>query len=351
MSAATTPRNIIRGMPIEIGKINRSLSQLWEQEGDQLVKASLINFAVYSEAADALTYNTNLMEEITREHACRAILLAANPLAPKRRIQAWISAHCHLTGGGTREVCSEQIAFLLEGTGPETMRSVLFSHLDSDLPLYLWWQGPFTGSLDVQLWRWVDRFLFDSCSWRNPSRQMQILRESVASARSRIVLCDLNWRRLIYLRLAMAQMFDQPWAAEKLSTIRELTIVFHPEYQTTAVLLVAWFASQLRWELIEHSDTEFKFAARGAQEPVRVILQAVPGEWVSEVQIAFGQGSFDLNWSGKFLECSWSDYQGVKQLLPAGGTTVVDLVSEELARGGEHVTYLRALGLAERLWE
>jgi glucose-6-phosphate dehydrogenase assembly protein OpcA len=337
-------------MPIEIGKINRSLTQLWEREGDQLVKASLVNFAVYSEASDALTYNTNLMEEITREHACRAILLAANPLAPKRRIQAWISAHCHLTGGGAREVCSEQIAFLLEGTGPETMRSVLFSHLDSDLPLYLWWQGPFTGSLDVQLWRWVDRFFFDSCSWRNPSRQMQILRESVASARSRIVLCDLNWRRLIYLRLAMAQMFDQPWAAEKLRTIKALTIVFHPEYQTTAVLLVAWLASQLRWELIEHSDTEFKFANRGAQEPVRVTLQAVPGQWVSEVQIDFGEGSFDLNWSGKFLECSWSDYQGVKQLLPAGGTTIADLVNEELARGGEHVTYLRALGLAERLW-
>jgi glucose-6-phosphate dehydrogenase assembly protein OpcA len=343
-------KEISRGMPIEVGKINKSLSRLWEQEGDQLVKASLINFAVYSEASDALTYNTNLMEEITREHACRAILLAANPLAPKRRIQAWISAHCHLTGGGAREVCSEQIAFLLEGAGPETMRSVLFSHLDSDLPLYLWWQGPFTGSLDVQLWRWVDRFFFDSCSWRNPSRQMQILRESVASARSRIVLCDLNWRRLIYLRLAMAQMFDQPWAAEKLRTIKELTIVFHPEYQTTAVLLVAWFASQLRWELIEHSDADFKFANPGSQEPVRVILQAVPGQWVSEVRIAFGEGSFDLTWSGRFLECSWSDYQGVKQLLPAGGTTVADLVNEELARGGEHVTYLRALGLAEQLW-
>jgi glucose-6-phosphate dehydrogenase assembly protein OpcA len=343
-------KEISRGMPIEVGKINKSLTQLWEQEGDQLVKASLINFAVYSEASDALTYNTNLMEEITREHACRAILLAANPLAPKRRIQAWISAHCHLTGGGAREVCSEQIAFLLEGTGPETMRSVLFSHLDSDLPLYLWWQGPFTGSLDVQLWRWVDRFFFDSCSWRNPSRQMQILRESIASARSRIVLCDLNWRRLIYLRLAMAQMFDQPWAAEKLRAIKELTIVFHPEYQTTAVLLAAWFASQLRWELIEHSDTEFRFAKPGSQEPVQVILQAVPREWVSEVQIAFGEGSFDLTWSGKFLECSWSDYQGVKQLLPAGGTTIADLVNEELARGGEHVTYLRALGLAERLW-
>jgi glucose-6-phosphate dehydrogenase assembly protein OpcA len=343
-------KNISRGMPIEIGKINKSLTRLWEQEGDQLVKASLVNFAVYSEASDALTYNTNLMAEITREHACRVILLAANPLAQKRRIQAWISAHCHVAGGGTREVCSEQIAFLLEGAGPETMRNVLFSHLDSDLPLYLWWQGPFKGSLDAQLWHWVDRFLFDSCSWRDPARQMQILRESIATARSRIVLCDLNWRRLIYLRLAMAQMFDQPWAAEKLRSIQEVSIVFHPEYQTTAVLLVAWIARQLGWQLTQRLDAEFTFTGRSVPGPIRVVLQAVPGEWISEVHIAFGQGTFDLNWSGKFLECCWSDYQGVKQLLPAGGTTVADLVNEQLARGGEHVTYLRALDLAERLW-
>jgi glucose-6-phosphate dehydrogenase assembly protein OpcA len=179
---------------------------------------------------------------------------------------------------------------------------------------------------------------------------MQILRESVAGARSRIVLCDLNWRRLIYLRLAIAQMFDQPWAAEKLRSVKELTIVFHPEFHTTALLLVAWFASQLGWELVERLDSNFQFARRGAVETVEVKLQAVPGEWVSQVRIVFGQCTFDLNWSGKFLECSWSDYQEVKQLLPAGGTAVADLVNEELARGGEHVTYLRALDLAERLW-
>src|SRR5260221_8681596 len=210
------------------------------------------------------------------------------------------------------------------------MLNVLFSHLDSDLPLDLWWQDSFTGSLDAQLWKWVDRFLFDSSSWRDPSRQMQILRESVAGARSRIVLCDLNWRRLIYLRLAIAQMFDQPWAAEKLRSITELTIVFHPEYQTTAVLLVAWFASQLGWELVERLESAFKVARRVAEEPVEFRLHASPGGWVSQVRIVFGQCTFDINWSGKFLECGWSDYQGLKQQLPAGGETRPDPLNEEL---------------------
>ncbi|MBV8815721.1 MAG: glucose-6-phosphate dehydrogenase assembly protein OpcA [Verrucomicrobia bacterium] len=344
-------KELTRGMPIEIGNINRSLTQLWEQEGTNMVKASLVNFAVYSEAADALTYNTRLMEEITREHACRIILLAVNPAAQKHRVQAWISAHCHLSGSGDREVCSEQIAFLLEGMGPETMRNVLFSHLDSDLPLYLWWQGQFSGTLDPQLWSWVDRFIFDSYSWREPTRQIRILRESVAGTGSRCVLCDLNWRRLIYLRLAIAQMFDQPWATGKLREIREVSIVYHPEYRTTAVLLAAWLAGQLGWRLEKALDAEFRFSPPGSIDPVVLKLTAVPGEWIGEVQLRFADGSeFNLNWSGKFLESGCSDFQGVKQLLPAGGTTIADLVNEELMRGGEHRSYLRALGLAERLW-
>src|SRR5438552_8607340 len=123
-------QDLTRGMPVEIAQINRSLKALWKQEGHVLTRASLINLAVYSEAPHALTVNTQLMEQITREHACRVILLAANPTASKPRVQAWISAHCHVTRAGARQVCSEQIAFLMDGRDPGVMRNILFSHLD-----------------------------------------------------------------------------------------------------------------------------------------------------------------------------------------------------------------------------
>src|ERR1700748_2191979 len=126
-------QDLTRGMPVEVAQINRSLKALWEQEGNVLTKASLINFAVYSEAPDALSANTQLMEQVTREHACRIILLAVNPAASKQRVQAWISAHCHVIGTNARQVCSEQIAFLLEGSSPALLRNILFTHLDSDL--------------------------------------------------------------------------------------------------------------------------------------------------------------------------------------------------------------------------
>src|ERR1700738_33621 len=272
-------QDLTRGMPVEVAQINRSLKALWEQEGNVLTKASLINFAVYSEAPDALSVNTQLMEQVTREHACRIILLAVNPVASKQRVQAWISAHCHLIGASARQVCSEQIAFLLDGSSPALLRNILFTHLDSDLPLYLWWQGEFSNQIDQQLWSWVDRFFFDSHSWREPAQQIKILRGSVASAGSRCVLCDLNLRRLIYLRLAFAPAFDHPWAAHKVEAIRNLEVTYNPEYWTTAILFISWIARQLDWELTEKKDFEYRFNSPKSDSPISVKLTGLPGPW------------------------------------------------------------------------
>lgn len=347
----TEIQDLTRGMPVEVAQVNRSLKALWEQEGDVLTKASLINFAVYSEAPDALSVNTQLMEEITREHACRVILLAANPAAAKRRVQAWISAHCHVTRAGARQVCSEQIAFLLDGGDPDVMRNILFSHLDSDLPLYLWWQGQLSDRIDQQLWSLVDRFLFDSQSWREPDQQMRVLRASVASASSRCVLCDLNWRRLIYLRLALAQLFDHPWARQCTHTIRDLEVTHNPENWTTAVLLVSWVACQLGWELEESRDFEYRFKSGKSGASVKVKLLALPGPWIGHIKLRFDVGNLEVAWSGNFLETTFSNAFQLKQMLPAGGTSLASLVNEELIRGGEHKTYLGALKIAEKLWK
>jgi glucose-6-phosphate dehydrogenase assembly protein OpcA len=343
-------KDLARGMPVEVAQVNRCLKALWEQEGNVLTRASLINFAVYSEAADALSVNTELMDQITREHACRIILLAVNPAASKQRVQAWISAHCHFIGANARQVCSEQIAFLLDGSSPDLIRNILFSHLDSDLPLYLWWQGQFSNQVDQQLWSWVDRFFFDSHSWREPAQQIKILRGSVASAGSRSVLCDLNWRRLIYLRLAFAQHFDHPWAGQQVDAIRSLEVVYNPEYWTTAVLFVSWVARQLGWELQEKKDFEYRFKSGDAATPVLVKLNALPGPWISQIKLGFDQGNLEIKWSGNFLETTLQGESQLKQMLPAGGTTLASLVQEELARGGEHRTYLGALKIAEELW-
>src|SRR3954462_10566080 len=99
-------------MPVEIGKIERELKRLWAEGGEKMTRASLINLAVYSEEPDSLQRNTQIVSQITEDHACRAIVIAIDSEGKESQIQAWIPAHCPVSRAGTKQVCSEQISFL-----------------------------------------------------------------------------------------------------------------------------------------------------------------------------------------------------------------------------------------------
>ena len=129
-----------------------------------------------------------------------------------------------------------------------------------------------------------------------------------------------------------------------------MEVTYHPEYWTTAVLFVSWIARQLGWELDEKGDFEYRFKSANADGPVSVRLTALPGPWIGQIKLGFDRGRLGVKWSGDFLETTLQGESELKQMLPAGGTTLASLVQEELARGGEHRTYLGALKIAEELW-
>ncbi|PYJ94214.1 MAG: hypothetical protein DME62_05980, partial [Verrucomicrobia bacterium] len=198
------------GLPVELGRIDKELKKLWAQSEGAMTRASLVNLAVYSEEPGSLEKNTQLIARITENHACRAIVIGADCAAQKDHVEAWISAHCHVSRAGSKQICSEQISFRLEGPCTKLLPSIVFSHLDSDLPFYLWWQSDFHEPMDPQLWAWVDRVIYDSQTWKDFSGQMRLVECAQQEAKQRIVLCDLNWTRLDKIRLALAQFFDHP---------------------------------------------------------------------------------------------------------------------------------------------
>ena len=126
------------GMPVELGQVDRELKKLWDEGGNAMTRASLMNLAVYSEAPGSLPANTELIFKITEDHACRAIVISADPNAKENHVEAWISAHCHVSRAGSKQICSEQLSFRLEGPCSKLLPNIVFSHLDSDLPFYLW---------------------------------------------------------------------------------------------------------------------------------------------------------------------------------------------------------------------
>jgi glucose-6-phosphate dehydrogenase assembly protein OpcA len=333
------------GLPVAIDKIDRELKKLWSEGEGAMTRASLINLAVYSEEPESLGRNTGLMARITENHACRAIVIGADPQSKNDRVEAWISAHCHLSRAGTKRVCSEQISFLLEGAKVKLLPSIVFSQLDSDLPLYLWWQSEFAVPMDPLLWSWVDRLIYDSQTWRDFGAQLRLVETAQREAGQRMVLCDLNWTRLVHFRRAFAQFFDHPSSHHHFREIDSGTIVFGRGFRATAVLFVGWLAAQLDWR-IRNGKSRIELE-NSANRTVQIELQENGDSPITSFVAHSSDISFEIRLArcGDLLEVSRakSGQAPARQLLPAGENDPVKLMGEELMRGGPRRVYLRAV--------
>jgi glucose-6-phosphate dehydrogenase assembly protein OpcA len=336
------------GIPVEISRIDQKLKKLWQESEGAMTRASLMNLAVYSEETGSLNKNTQLMAKITENHACRAIVIEADCRAKENGVDAWISAHCHVSGAGSKQVCSEQISFLLKGGCATLLPNIVFSHLDSDLPFYLWWQENFREPMDPQLWAWVDRVIYDSQPWQDFQAQMRLVESAQAEAKQRIVLCDLNWTRLDQVRFALAQFFDHPASHHRLAKISKLRIDFARGFRSTALLFVGWLAAQLNWRA-EKKDGENKlqFVSPSGRK-IDIEMRQRDGQPIHEVALTAVDIEFVVTHAkcGDLLEVSRGKpgEKRIPQLMPAGKNDPVSLMSEELMRGGPHHVYLHAVG-------
>ena len=299
-----------------------------------------------------LPVNTEMIFKITEDHACRAIVISADPSAKENHVEAWISAHCHVSGAGSKQICSEQLSFRLEGPCSKLLPNIVFSHLDSDLPFYLWWQGEFHDPMDAQLWAWVDRVIYDSQTWSDFCAQMKRVETAQSEAKQRIVLCDLNWTRLVQFRLALAQFFDHPASQRRLKEIESVEIDFAPDYRSTAMLLAGWLVAQLHWTSEEPAKGNTLIFRSQSDKSIEVRMNEKKGEPVSRCALNCGSIKFDVVHAANadLLEISAEGSNGGRKcLMPAGRNDPVHLMSEELMRGGPHRVYLRAMNSVREL--
>lgn len=328
------------GLPVEIGRIDRELGRLWEDAGESRTRASLVNLVLYSEDPEALDENTRLVAEIAGRHACRAIVILAQPDAVESRARAWINAHCY--AAGKRQICSEQITFHLEGESAAALPSIVFSHLDSDLPLCFWWQGLFHRPADARLWSWVDRALYDSGVWEEPAGQFEAVWELAASGDG-VALCDLNWARVLATRFAVASLFDHSAALGALRRLDRVEIAHAPGCRTAALLLLGWVASRLGWKVQPMISSGFFLADAGAH--VAFELTEAEGATVSRCSFFAGPGEFRVERCDAHFEATvrvaGSDEH--PRLFGAGRETLPELLVSELSRGGRHGNYRRAV--------
>lgn len=338
------------GMPVEIGRIDQELGRLWEGNDDTKTRASLMNLAIYTEDAESISANTTRIAEIANAHACRAILIFADPTAADSQAQAWIDAHCHrATGKSERQICSEQITFQLDGEMAAAMPNIVFSHLDSDLPLYFWRQGNFRRPLNEKLWSRVDRLIYDSLDWDNPADQFDIVHEIDNFTETHTTLCDLNWTRLLGTRFALAQLFDHSGVLAHIGQIGQVSIT--TSQRLTGLLLLGWLAAQLGWRHQSLLGKDSFVNATGGQ--IDFEINETSGEAISDCTFTCQEATFgitrDEGCSYYHAKVAGSQISAAPMRIPAGKSKLTDILLMELGRGGRHPLYTKALAVIEPL--
>ncbi len=335
------------GTPVEVSAIGKELKKLWSADQTR-TRATLFNFAIICQGEAAMQANTELLENFVGSHAFRAVLIGIEP-GPEDSVQAWINARCYLPKAGAKHICSEQVSLFVRGHVRRLLPNLLFSQLDSDLPLTLLWRCDCPDEMDPEIWRWVDRLIFDTSAWAHPRQQLNALRHQVGNGRT--VLCDLAWTRSLRLRQALAQMFD---AAENLSALRRLKsvrIVHGPGARSSAVLLLGWLAAELGWSV--HGPSGNHMRMDGENGGVLCDLTEEPGAVVSRMELASdhlhltvtrGTGVQFLQITTKF-----SDGRTTEFLMPADSENEADILDGELASWGLHRVYSKALAAGESM--
>jgi len=335
------------GTPCALGKIDKELD-LFFTDDDTRTRATMANFAIYSENPEDLLKNGELIKEITREHACRALLITLAKDEPETKASSWITANCYLDQRGNKSVCSEQVLFILQGESSSLMSNIVFSHLSSDLPLIMWWQGDLSDNFKERLYSRIDRLIVDSCGWEDPTANLTRLKEAIYHRSGQLhnrrhlqfLFHDLAYTRGHRHRLAVAHAFDNPLALRELDSVTEMEITCAPKFRAVALYFAAWVGTQLKGTPTDVQENEFRFsratsdftiklvAGRDNEHPLEKVTLKGPN---LELRI---QNAADPN----FIQVNTaSGAQELDELLPSTCTSDCDLIGEVLMRGGNNL--------------
>ncbi|HEV2719988.1 MAG TPA: glucose-6-phosphate dehydrogenase assembly protein OpcA, partial [Thermoanaerobaculia bacterium] len=179
----------------------------------------------------------------------RTIVVRADAAAPPE-ISSWISANCHLVGGG-KQMCSEEIAIVAGGDRIHRVPPLVNALLLPDMPVAVWWMGDLPNEHEEYvetLLEPADRLIIDSSCFDSP-RDLDLV--SRVAAQTTTIPADLNWVRLEEWRAATASVFDPPHMRGRLTMIRRVRVVAGAQEENffgdaiESLLYAAWLTVQI----------------------------------------------------------------------------------------------------------
>jgi glucose-6-phosphate dehydrogenase assembly protein OpcA len=253
------------GGPMSVEQIERELGRLrMNEDGTLGLRASVLNLIVVTDE-DSAEGVTRSVSNIAGRYPSRAIVLISDPEEGQTNLEFQLSAFCSTRGGGGAQVCAEQVTIHAEGPPAEHLESLAGPLLISDLPVFLWYPGPFSPS-SVEfagMAALADRIIIDSAAAGDCETSLREI-AGLLDRPDTPAIGDLQWVQLSPWRALVAELFSSPERAGELERLRGIEILHAPDGECRALLFVGWLASTLGWSLEDATRTaegrEVRFA-------------------------------------------------------------------------------------------
>lgn len=327
---------------VDIAKIEKELQTLWQSASESgeangsVTRACAINLILYSEDADAETVAGDVLDDITTRHPCRAILAISRP-STTPSLEAWVSARCHISDSKSgKQICCEQITVRSEGNGPHELTSVVLPLVISDLPVFLWWRAKKVDFASVRPFlSYVDELIVDSAKDEGScnffSDVIHIIGAYLEEKHgAQIVVSDLNWRRSLLWREALALSFDEQHghlSVAALGDVKTVEITYAggksvcSGHLNQTLLFIGWLANRLGWQFKSATNSLVKFAK--AEKPVEVKIETAEADESNVGNICSLKVSFNDSALPNIVLQQTSGAPGVQMLATRSGESSV----------------------------
>jgi glucose-6-phosphate dehydrogenase assembly protein OpcA len=242
---------------MSVEQIERELGRLrMNEDGTLGLRASVLNLIVVTDE-DSADEITRSVSNIAGRYPSRAIVLISDREEAETNLEFRLSAFCSVRGGGGAQVCAEQITIHAEGPPAEHLESFAGPLLVSDLPVFLWYPGPFSTSSPefAGMIGLADRIILDSAAAGDCEDSLKEIAGLIEKEETPAV-GDLQWVQLSPWRSLVAELFSSPERAGELERLRGVEILHAPDGECRALLFIGWLASTLGWSLLDSTRTD-----------------------------------------------------------------------------------------------
>ena len=207
----------------------------------------------------------------------RRLITLAPTIEEKNELETLVAAYCPLPEeGGGNYACGDVVVLRGDLESLKKGLSILEELVPEELPSWLWWNGQLDEAPELlnQLAITTRRLVIDS-ALGDPHKCLKLLKEKIESGHA---VNDLNWLRLRSWRETLAMVFDPLNRRNSLNHVINLDIDIEGNHPVQGLLLAAWIADRLEWQLDGCNSVEGKYikAKFNRRDGTTVKLRLVP---------------------------------------------------------------------------